>query len=146
MLKLNLPKIECVLHYSKMCHLTSCNWLVQTTATTSHRLIGMRFSLCCLIMSFWVPCRDVHYDFHIKTMLGPSLPPVICRRVRVLFTLFVGYKTYLINVGDYRRCNKKWTIQRNWQHSVHKSQDEDKQSTKTRHNMCWTPLYASKHK
>jgi len=36
------------------------------------------------------------------------------------------------------RGNQKWTIQRNWQHRVHK--------TKTQHNMCWTPLYASKHK
>ena len=61
-------------------------------------------------------------------------------------TIYNGYKTYVINVGDYRRWNKKWTIQRNWQHSVHKSQDEDKQSTKTPINMCWTPLYASTRK
>ena len=25
-----------------------------------------------------------------------------------------------INVREYRRDNQKWTIQRNWQHSVHK--------------------------
>jgi hypothetical protein len=25
--------------------------------------------------------RDVRYDFHIKTMFGSSLPPVVCRRV-----------------------------------------------------------------
>jgi hypothetical protein len=28
-------------------------------------------------------------DFRIKTMFGSSLPPVICRRAHVLFTLFV---------------------------------------------------------
>jgi hypothetical protein len=30
------------------------------------------------------------------------------------------------------RCgNQEWTIQRNWQHWVHKTQDEDKQNKKT---------------
>ena len=31
----------------------------------------------------------------------------------------------------------KWTIQRNWQHMVHKTK---KNQAKTQHNMCWTPL------
>jgi hypothetical protein len=26
------------------------------------------------------------------------------------------------------------------------TQDEDKQNINTQHNMCWTPLYANKHK
>jgi hypothetical protein len=34
-----------------------------------------------------VPCCDVSYDFHIKTIFGSSLPPVVCRRVHILFTL-----------------------------------------------------------
>ena len=34
---------------------------------------------------------------------------------------------YLIN----RRGNQKWTIQRNGQHRVHKTQDDDKQNKKT---------------
>ena len=29
------------------------------------------------------------YDFCIKTMFGSSLPPVVCRKAHVLFTLFV---------------------------------------------------------
>ena len=32
---------------------------------------------------------DVRYNVHIKTMFGSSLPPAVCRRARVLFTLFV---------------------------------------------------------
>ena len=36
-----------------------------------------------------VPCCDVRYDFYIKTMFGSSLPPIVCRRAHVLFTLFV---------------------------------------------------------
>ena len=41
------------------------------------------------VFTFWVPCCDVRYDFCIKTMLGSSLPPVVCRRAHVIFTLFV---------------------------------------------------------
>ena len=41
------------------------------------------------VFTFWVPCCDVRYDFHIKAMFGSSLPPVVCRRTRVIFTFFV---------------------------------------------------------
>jgi hypothetical protein len=46
--------------------------------------------LLCVFM-FWVMHCDVRYDFRIKTMFidSSSLPPIICRRVHVLFTLFV---------------------------------------------------------
>jgi hypothetical protein len=50
---------------------------------------------------------------------------------------------YSINVREYRRGNQKRTIQRNWQHRVHKTK---KNKTKTQHNMCWTPLCTNKHK
>jgi hypothetical protein len=33
-----------------------------------------------------------------------------------------------INVREYRKGNREWTIQRNWQHWVNKKQDEDKQN------------------
>jgi hypothetical protein len=39
------------------------------------------------ILKFWVPCCDVHYNF--RTMFESFLPPVVCRRACVLFTLFV---------------------------------------------------------
>ena len=39
-------------------------------------------------MMFLVLCCCVRYDFRIKTMFGSSLPPVVCRRTHVLFTLF----------------------------------------------------------
>jgi hypothetical protein len=48
-----------------------------------------------------------------------------------------------INVREYRMGNQQWTIQRNWQHRVHKTTTN---KTKTLHNMCWTPLYVNKHK
>ena len=38
---------------------------------------------------------------------------------------------YKINVWEYWRDNNKWTIQRNWQHRVHNTQDEEKQSKNT---------------
>jgi hypothetical protein len=45
-----------------------------------------------------------------------------------------------LNKGEYRRGNQKWTIQRNWQHSGHKTN-----KTKTQYilYMCWTPLCAN---
>ena len=42
-----------------------------------------------------------------------------------------------INVREYRTGNLKLTIQRNWQHRVHKTKEN---KTKTQHNMCWTFL------
>ena len=39
----------------------------------------------------------------------------------------------ITNARENRRDNQEWTIQRNWQHWVHKTQDEDKQSKK--HNI-----------
>ena len=47
----------------------------------------------------------------------------------------------IITVRKNRRG--KWTIQRNWQHRVYKTKTN---KTKTQHNICWTPLYANKHK
>ena len=46
-----------------------------------------------------------------------------------------------MNFREYRKGNQKWTIQRNWQHRVDKTK---KNKTKTKHKMCWTPLY-TKH-
>jgi len=40
-------------------------------------------------MLTWVPCCDVRYDFRTKTMFVSSLPQVVCRRVYILFMLFV---------------------------------------------------------
>jgi hypothetical protein len=37
-------------------------------------------------------------------------------------------KTKQINARENRRDNQEWTIQRNYQHWVHKIQDEDKQN------------------
>jgi hypothetical protein len=37
-------------------------------------------------------------------------------------------QTKQINVRQNRRGNQEWTIQRNYQHWVHKTQDEEKQS------------------
>ena len=53
------------------------------------------------------------------------------------------HRLSLIDVRKYRSGNQKGTIQRNWQLRVHKAK---KNKTKTQQNICWTPLYASKHK
>jgi hypothetical protein len=43
-------------------------------------------SVLLCVFTFWVPCCDVRYDFHIQTMFYSSLPPVVCRRAHVLYT------------------------------------------------------------
>ena len=45
-------------------------------------------TLLCVI-TFWVLCCDICYDFPHLTIFGSSLPPVVCRRVHVLFTFCV---------------------------------------------------------
>ena len=53
-------------------------------------LIILAFYVVLLsVFTFNVPCDDFRYDVRIKTMFGSSLPPVVCKRVHVLFTLFV---------------------------------------------------------
>ena len=43
-----------------------------------------------IVLSYCVSLRsEFRCDFHIKTIQGSSLPPVVCKRVHVLFTLFV---------------------------------------------------------
>ena len=41
------------------------------------------------VFTFLVPCCGVRCDFRIKTMLGSSLHPCVCRGAGVFFTLFV---------------------------------------------------------
>jgi hypothetical protein len=50
---------------------------------------------------------------------------------------------FSINVREYRRGNKKWPIQRNWQHRVQKTKIN---KAKSQHNICWIPLFTNKHK
>ena len=45
------------------------------------------FQLC--VFTFWVLGCVFRYDFLMKTMFVSPLPPVVCSRVRVLFTLVV---------------------------------------------------------
>ena len=52
-------------------------------------LFSVLVVLVCVIM-FRVPCCHVRYDFRIiLAMFGSSVLPVVCRRARVLFMLFV---------------------------------------------------------
>ena len=53
------------------------------------------FIVFCVVLlcvfRFWVPCCDVRYNFHIKTMFGSSLPPVVCSKAHVLFVFVYIY-------------------------------------------------------
>jgi hypothetical protein len=45
-----------------------------------------------------------------------------------------------INVREYRRCNKKWTIQRNWQHMVNKTKKTKAKTQCVGHHVWTFPL------
>ena len=51
------------------------------------------FLLFCVVLlcvfTLRVPCCDVRYDPRVKAMIDTSLPPVVCWREHVLFTLVV---------------------------------------------------------
>jgi hypothetical protein len=49
-------------------------------------------------------------------MQKPNIPKCACE--------------WTINVRENRMSNHEWTIQRNWQHWVHKTQDENKRNKK----------------
>ncbi len=67
------------------------------------------FIVSSCVFTLLVPCCDIRYDFRQKTMISSSLPPVVCRRVHVLFVLFVllcivvSYTTCLHEFHD--RCH-----------------------------------------
>ena len=44
--------------------------------------------MCFYVLNSVLYICDVRYDFRIKTMLGSSVSPVVCRKIHVLFTLF----------------------------------------------------------
>jgi hypothetical protein len=50
----------------------------------------LHVEICIADFSFEIRIySDVRYDFRITTMFGSFLPPVVCKRARVLFMLFV---------------------------------------------------------
>jgi len=65
--------------------------------------------------------------------------------MHTVITPKIGYSLVYINVREYRRGNQERTIQRNWQHRVHKTK-KNKTKTQTQNNMRWAPLCANKHK
>ena len=68
--------------FSQFCSAPAFCWI-----SVAHFFSFICVVLLCVFM-FWVLCCDVRYNFHVKTMFDSSLPPVVCRRAHVLFTLF----------------------------------------------------------
>jgi hypothetical protein len=80
------------LDYVLLTFLVVC-FLFSVTTTT---FTGLDYVLLTFLVVCWCYCVflrsefcDVIYDFSIQTIFGSSLPPVVCMRVHVLFTLCV---------------------------------------------------------
>ena len=56
--------------------------------------------------------------------------------VFIYVKLAANYVTVSINAREHRRGNQKCTIQRNWQHRVHKTQGEEKHNKNTTQSIC----------
>jgi hypothetical protein len=87
----------------------------------------------CIILLFsvsWIMLAVNQYDcynYHHYSLLDKQVNNVVINH-RLNFRF-----NYSINVRENWSGNQEWTIQRHWQHWVHKKQDEDKQNTKTQH-------------
>jgi hypothetical protein len=57
-----------------------------------------------------------------------SLPPVVGGLMSLPPVVGELMSLPPVSIREYRRGNQKWTIQRNCHHTVHKTQDEDKQT------------------
>jgi hypothetical protein len=55
----------------------------------THLFLGFCIVLLC-VFTVCIPCCDVSYDFRMKSMIGSSLPPVVCRRAHALLTTHVA--------------------------------------------------------
>jgi hypothetical protein len=98
-----------------------------------HCLFSLRYSLT-FILTVNVPSGVVQGE---QCSLLPKSQSYI-----FVFLTPLGTLTVRINVREYRRENKKWKIQINWQRRIHKTK---KNKTNTQHNMFWTPLCRNKH-
>ena len=64
-------------------------WGIVTIPVSKQDATRLKKNNVFVICTWGVYFSSVRYDFRIKTMFGSSLPPVVCRKTHVLFTLFV---------------------------------------------------------
>jgi hypothetical protein len=64
-------------------------WGIVTIPVSKQDATRLNFFNVFVICTWGVYFSSVRYDFRIKRMFGSSLPPVVCRKTHVLFTLFV---------------------------------------------------------
>ena len=95
----------------------------------------------CEHHTFWIS----HYVFNIIKIINyKGIHDWHAEMFRVLNCHSVRKNVaniYQINTREYRGSNKKWTMQRNWQHN----QDKENKA-KTQHNIYRTPSHANIHK
>ena len=91
-----------------------------------------------LIIDCNITDKVLRFTRHLFTRLVVRINVRECSRL-----INVRECSRLINVRECSRGNQIRIIQRNWQHRVNKAL---KNKIKIQNNICWTPLYANKHK
>jgi len=92
----------------------------------------IRWCSCRLTVTQWVEL--LVQELLTLTEFIPGFKAGWCFLCTVFFLsscMVLEQKILQINIREYRRGNKKWTIHRNWKHRVHKTK---KNKTKTSHN------------
>ena len=79
-------------------------------------------------MYFIVSCLGHFQPFHIRSFTETRSRDFVSSFLN--YKLMTGQSMHSIHVRENRRVNQEWTIQRHWQHCVHKTQGEDKQDKK----------------
>ena len=80
----------------------------------------------CVHVYFIVSCLGHFQPFHIRSVTETRSRDFASSFLN--YKLMTGHAMPSIHVRENRRVNQEWTIQRHWQHCVHKIQDEDTQS------------------
>ena len=93
-------------------------------------------SITCILPSVSIVQLEMHFQLPDPKITKKSIQQLLLHTCSYalacnLFQSGSERENFILKTG-----NQKWTIQRNWQHRVHKTK---KNKTKIQHNMFWTP-------
>jgi hypothetical protein len=106
----------------------ACNEMILISALYSINTLNW----VSTVLAHWNNSPWVEMSLHLDT-LSTLFPANQSLHLLLNYTFFLAEKQIKKQEKGNRRGNQEWTIHRNWQHRVQKTQDEDKQNKK--HNV-----------
>ena len=115
----------------------SIHFLYYLTWSTNKKPNGdIRYDISIIVYINYLSALRHYNDHCIYYYLQLTFSQILLKSSEVISTSKPVPSYNFITVREYRRGNQKWTIQRNWQNRVHKT---NKNKTNTKYNVCWTP-------